>query len=72
MLGGVAAAGAWKMWGPSSIDPVLPGFLISVIAFVVVSLMTPPPPESALAPYFPDVRASEELEAAGQSLQQTN
>jgi Na+/proline symporter len=54
MLLGVASAGAWKLWGIESIDPVLPGFVVSVVAFVVVSLLTPPPPASALAPYFPE------------------
>jgi Na+/proline symporter len=68
MLGGVAAAGAWKLWGAEAIDPVLPGFAVSVAAYVIVSLLTPPPPASALAPYFPGERAgegSEELEVAG-------
>jgi SSS family transporter len=68
MLGGVAAAGAWKLWGAEAIDPVLPGFAVSVAAYVIVSLLTPPPPASARAPYFPGERAgegSEELEVAG-------
>jgi hypothetical protein len=37
-------------------------------AFVIVFLVTPPPPAWALAPYFPGERAgegSEELEVAG-------
>ncbi len=52
MLCGVTATFAWKLWGVASIDPVLPGFLSSVAAFVAVSLITEPPPPSALAPYF--------------------
>jgi hypothetical protein len=31
---------------------VLPGFLVSVLLFVTVSLATSPPPPAALAPYF--------------------
>lgn len=57
MLGGVATAALWKLWGPSAIDPVLPGFLVSAVAMVVVSLLTPPPPATALAPYFPTVES---------------
>ena len=32
--------------------PVLSGFLVSAALFVGVSLVTPPPPEHALRPYF--------------------
>ncbi|HET9986698.1 MAG TPA: sodium:solute symporter family protein [Longimicrobiales bacterium] len=52
MVGGVAVTLAWKALGPASIDPVLPGFLTSVALMVGVSLATPAPPESAIAPYF--------------------
>jgi SSS family transporter len=52
MLGGMIATFAWKLLGPSSIDPVLPGFLASAILMVSVSLLTAPPPASALAPFF--------------------
>lgn len=54
MLGGVTTTFAWKVLGPASIDPVLPGFLASTLLLVVVSLLTPPPPASALEPYFDD------------------
>ena len=53
MIGGVAATFLWKAFGPEAIDPVLPGFLVSTVLMVGVSLVTPPPAEKALAPYFP-------------------
>jgi Na+/proline symporter len=52
MIGGVAATFAWEVWGASSVEPVLCGFLVSGALFVAVSLMTPPPPPGALEPYF--------------------
>lgn len=52
MLGGVTSTFLWKAFGPSSIDPVLPGFLISTALLVGVSWCTPPPPARALEPYF--------------------
>jgi SSS family transporter len=55
MVGGVTATFAWEAWGAPSVEPVLCGFLASTILFVGVSLVTPPPPERALAPYFDDV-----------------
>lgn len=52
MIGGVTATFLWEAFGVETIDPVLPGFLISVTLLVVVSLFTPPPPTSAISPYF--------------------
>jgi Na+/proline symporter len=52
MVGGVIATFAWELLGSSAIEPVLPGFLVSAVLFVSVSLSTHPPPDSALAPYF--------------------
>jgi Na+/proline symporter len=54
MVGGVAATFLWKGFGPETIDPVLPGFLVSAVLMVGVSLLTTPPPEEALEPYFPE------------------
>lgn len=54
MVGGVAATFLWKAFGPDTIDPVLPGFLVSALLMVAVSLLTRPPGPDALAPYFPD------------------
>jgi Na+/proline symporter len=53
MVGGVTATFAWEMWGATSVEPVLCGFLVSAALFFGVSLVTPPPPVSALEPYFP-------------------
>ncbi len=52
MVGGVTATFLWKLYGPASIDPVLPGFVISMALLVGVSLLTPAPPPGALEPYF--------------------
>jgi len=52
MVGGVTATFAWEAWGATTVEPVLCGFLVSAALFVGVSLLTPPPPASALAPYF--------------------
>jgi Na+/proline symporter len=52
MIGGVVATFAWEWFGPASVEPVLAGFLASATLFVGVSLATPPPPPSAIAPYF--------------------
>jgi len=52
MVGGVTTTFLWKAFGPASIDPVLPGFLISAFLWWGVSLLTPPPPAEAVAPYF--------------------
>ena len=51
MIGGLLVCFGWELWGTANIDPVLPGFLASALLLVAVSLLTPPPPESALAPY---------------------
>jgi Na+/proline symporter len=52
MVGGVTATFLWKGLGPETIDPVLPGFLVSALLMVGVSLLTQPPPKEALEPYF--------------------
>ena len=52
MVGGVAATFLWEVFGARSVEPVLSGFLVSAALFVLVSLVTPPPPASAVAPYF--------------------
>ena len=52
MIGGVLSTGLWKAYGDPLIYPVLPGFLVSVAAYVAFSLFTPAPPESAWKPYF--------------------
>jgi SSS family transporter len=52
MVGGVAATFAWEVFGDPAVEPVLAGFLASAALFVGVSLATPRPPATALAPYF--------------------
>ena len=52
MVGGVLVTGLWKAFGSELIYPVIPGFLVSVIFYILVSLLTQPPPESAWKPYF--------------------
>lgn len=52
MLGGVSTAMLWEVFGPESIDPVLPGFLVSGLLLFTVSIMAPAPPASATDPYF--------------------
>lgn len=52
MLGGVTASACWKLFGAETIDPVLPGFVTSAVLFVAASLLTTPPPQRAVAPYF--------------------
>jgi SSS family transporter len=53
MIGGLTAAVTWKVLGLGSIiDPVVAGFVVSTVLIVVVSLLTPKPPESAIAPFF--------------------
>ncbi len=54
MIGGVTATAFWELLGPENIDPVVPGFLASAVLMFAVSMMTKPPPASALEPYFPD------------------
>lgn len=52
MVGGVLVTGLWKAFGNELIYPVIPGFLVSVLAYIIVSLLTKPPPESVWKPYF--------------------
>ena len=52
MVGGVVATFLWEIFGASSVEPVLLGFLVSAALFIGVSLVTAPPPERALEPYF--------------------
>jgi SSS family transporter len=52
MVGGVTATFLWEGLGPASVEPVVAGFLVSAALFVGVSLLTAPPPASAVDPYF--------------------
>ncbi len=59
MVAGVATVFGWQAdilpwtgFGPDLVHPAAPGVLVSLLVGVLVSRATPPPPESALAPYF--------------------
>jgi Na+/proline symporter len=52
MAGGVTATFLWEIFGSADIEPALPGFLVSALLFIGVSLVTRPPPAEALEPYF--------------------
>lgn len=52
MVGGVLMTGVWKVFGDPNIYPVLPGFVLSVLLFVVVSLATKAPEDRLWKPYF--------------------
>ena len=52
MIGGVLVTGLWKAFGNPLIYPVLPGFIVSVLCYVIFSLANKPPDESAWKPYF--------------------
>jgi SSS family transporter len=52
MVGGVTATFLWEGLGPASVEPVVAGFLVSAALFIGVSLLTAPPPASAVDPYF--------------------
>jgi SSS family transporter len=54
MIGGVSVCFLWKAFGAATVDPVLPGFLVSGLLLVGVSLLTPPPPPDAFALYAPE------------------
>jgi SSS family transporter len=52
MIGGVVTTGLWKLYGDPLIYPVLPGFIVSILGYVIFSLLFKAPPESAWKPYF--------------------
>ena len=52
MVGGVVVTGLWKAFGDPLIYPVLPGFVVSLVSYFVVSWLTQPPREEAWKPYF--------------------
>lgn len=52
MLGGVSVTFLWKAFGLETIDPVLPGFLVSAALMLGVSLLTRPPSPETVERYF--------------------
>ena len=61
MIGGVVVTGLWKAFGNELIYPVLPGFLVSVVCYILFSLVTKPPPEEAWKPYFEKKKINKQL-----------
>lgn len=52
MAGGGGMAILWKALGePAGLDPIIPGFAISVVLFFLVSLSTPPPKPEKVQPF---------------------
>lgn len=52
MIGGVSVTMLWKVFGLPFIDPVVPGFICSLLLMIFVSLSTQPPPQQAIRPFF--------------------
>ena len=56
MIGGFVLTWIWHFANsPLGLNPVIPGVILSAILTVGISLLTPPPPEEALAPFFESV-----------------
>ena len=56
MIGGFLTATLWYFSdNPFGLDPVIPGVAVSLILFVIVSLVTRPVPRESLEPFFQDV-----------------
>jgi len=49
---GTATTLIWKLLGDESVDAVLPAIFVSVLALIVVSLLTPPPLPESVTPFF--------------------
>ncbi|WP_394749685.1 sodium:solute symporter family protein [Spongiimicrobium salis] len=62
MIGGVATTMLWKAYGDATIYPVLPGFIVSVAGYLIFSLCTKPPADTAWKPYFEKQEPLENLE----------
>lgn len=52
MIGGVSVTMLWKAFGDPGIDPVLPGFVVALLLFFSISLLTKPPSEKAISQYL--------------------
>lgn len=56
MLGGFSTALLWFVNGkPFGLNEVIPGVIVSLTLFIVVSLLTKPVPNESLKPFFKDV-----------------
>ncbi len=52
MIGGVSTTMLWKGFGDSDIDPVLPGFVVALILYFVISAFTKKPSDITISQYF--------------------
>lgn len=52
IISGTAATLIWKQFAGGSVDAVLPAICISVLTLVLVSLLSPPPPQGKVEPFF--------------------
>lgn len=56
MLGGFFTALSWYLAGkPLGLNEVIPGVIVSIVLFIVVSLVTKPVPKESLRPFFDDL-----------------
>ena len=52
IVSGTATTLLWKQFGGGSVHEVVPAICVSVLTLIVVSLVTSPPPEDKVAPFF--------------------
>jgi SSS family solute:Na+ symporter/sodium/proline symporter len=58
ILVGTATTLLWKQFGTATIDPVLPAIVLSVLALVLISLLTNAPAKEKVAPFFRESTAN--------------
>ncbi|NNF33977.1 MAG: sodium/proline symporter [Saprospiraceae bacterium] len=56
MIGGVVTTGIWKAFGDPEIYPVLPGFIVSLLCYIIFSLSAKVPPQENWEPYFGSIK----------------
>jgi len=52
MIGGVTTTILWEVFGSAQVEPILPGFVVALVLFVGVSLLTVPPNAARINVYF--------------------
>ena len=52
MIGGVTTSILWEALGDPGIEPILPGFVVALVLFVLVALVYPAPQSEATDAYF--------------------
>jgi SSS family solute:Na+ symporter/sodium/proline symporter len=53
IISGTATTLIWKQFVEGPVDAVLPAISVSVLTLILVSLLSPPPPQEKVAPFFP-------------------